>query len=549
MRPGLDRLDDRCLPSAVPTGLSPSQLQAAYGLNNLTFAVGGASVPASGKGETIAIIDVEHDPYIYSDLTKFDATFGLSTPAQLGQNAPGTPWFNVINLAGNSTDDGWAEEESLDVESAHAVAPGANILVIEAASDNLSDLLNAILVARYTSGVAVVSMSWGESEFPNEAAFDTYFTTPAGHVGMTFVASAGDTPGAEWPAVSPDVVSVGGTTLNVGSGGVYLGESAWTSTGGGYSRYEPEPAYQLSLQSTGLRSVPDVAFDANPNTGMSVYSTAPSTGQGSWAVYGGTSLGAPAWSGITAIIDEGYAILGYVPSMDGATQTLPFLYNRPSTEFHTVAQVASRRLGTTSSVTTTGLGTPDGAAFITSMLGWNLVAFNAATPSARAAITVLATAPAVAIVAPATTAVAPSATPALATIPTVALGPGQGGGTPTPAPVDLGHPARPALGTGTIVAAPMAVAPPDLVQAAPASAVAASADVMAFLAIPTASPADPVPAGVATASASPARTSPAGATAAAIVALRPIVAPGPVVILPLADRPAGRRRGPPRVGG
>ena len=135
--------------------------------------------------------------------------------------------------------------------------------------------------------------------------------------------------------MSPDVVSVGGTTLNLSGTGAYLGESAWTSTGGGYSRYEAEPAYQYSIQSTGLRSVPDVAFDANPNTGMSVYSTAPSTGQGSWSVFGGTSLGAPAWAGITAIIDEGYAILGYTASLDGGTLTLPFLYTRPSGEFHT----------------------------------------------------------------------------------------------------------------------------------------------------------------------------------------------------------------------
>ena len=159
------------------------------------------------------------------------------------------------------------------------MASGANILVIEAASDNLPDLLFAIQVARNTAGVSVVSMSWGESEFAGETAYDSLFTTPAGHIGMTFVAAAGDTPGAEWPAVSPNVVGVGGTTLNISAGGG-VAETAWTDSGGGFSRYEPEPAYQYGTQSTGLRSVPDVSFDANPNSGISVYSTDPSTGLG-----------------------------------------------------------------------------------------------------------------------------------------------------------------------------------------------------------------------------------------------------------------------------
>ena len=182
----------------------------------------------------------------------------------------------MVNQAGTHTNSGWAGEESLDVEWAHAVAPGANILVVEAKSQSLLDLLSAVNTARYTPGVVAVSMSWGFGEMSNESSYDSYFTTPAGHVGITFVASSGDGgafAGASYPAVSPNVLSVGGTTLNLTSSGAYQSEATWISSGGGYSLYEPEPSYQASVQSTGARSTPDVAFDADPNTGVPVYQT------------------------------------------------------------------------------------------------------------------------------------------------------------------------------------------------------------------------------------------------------------------------------------
>ena len=407
LRPHLDRLDDRCLLSAVPQGLSPSQLQTAYGLNNLYFYTQGASVPADGRSETIAVIEVDHDPYLTSDLAKFDSTYGLATPAAIGQNASGQPWIYQFNLAGGRSDSGWAQEETLDVEWAHAMAPAANILVVEAASGSTSDLLQAIAVARATPGVTVVSMSWGIAEFPGEVADDVYFTTPPGHVGITYVAASGDSPGVEWPAVSANVLSVGGTTLSTSSAtGAYLSESAWRSSGGGLSAFEAEPSYQLSLQSTGRRSVPDVAFDANPNTGVSVYTTDPATGIGSWSVFGGTSLGAPAWAGIIAVIDEGYALAHIVASMDSISQTLPILYSRPASTYHTVSSSSSFFGQSTASITKVGLGTPDGAAFINSKLGGNILTVNgpvpgsvvfpaiglAATPSLQVAASAFATA-------------------------------------------------------------------------------------------------------------------------------------------------------------
>ncbi len=226
----------------------------------------------------------------------------------------------------------------MDVEWAHAIAPGAAILVVEARSDSLSDLLAAVDVARSTPGVAAVSMSWGFNETSLESAFDAHFQTPAGNQGITFVAASGDygtTNGPEYPSSSPRVLAVGGTTLSTDVQGDYLGEVAWSGSGGGSSRYEPEPRYQAKVQSSGHRTTPDVAFLGDPNTGVAVYETPP-RGFGSWITVGGTSLGTPAWAAIIAIVDQGRALEGK-GSLDGATQTLPALYGLPSADFHPVS--------------------------------------------------------------------------------------------------------------------------------------------------------------------------------------------------------------------
>ncbi|MBX6313938.1 MAG: hypothetical protein IRY99_13630, partial [Isosphaeraceae bacterium] len=155
--------------------------------------------------------------------------------------------------------------------------------------------------------------------------------------------------------------------LLVGTGGNYLGELSWAGSSGGYSRYETEPGYQQSVQTTGRRSTPDVAFDGDPSSGVMVYATAPSTGLGSWQQVGGTSLGAPAWAGIIAIVDQGRAAAG-LGSLDGASQTLPALYSLPSSDFHAVAGpffFGSRfGFGLGGSTATAGRGTPNGASLV-----------------------------------------------------------------------------------------------------------------------------------------------------------------------------------------
>ncbi len=255
----------------------------------------------------------------------------------------------MIDQAGNQTNNSWGQEESLDAEWAHAIAPGASILVVEAApgyynNQAFQNLMAAVQTASSTPGVSVVSMSWGFNEFPGETQYDANFTTP----GITYIAASGDTPGPEYPAASPDVLAVGGTSLVLGATGGYGSETAWSASGGGYSQFEAEPSYQQAIETTGQRSVPDVAFDGDPNTGAQVFftpSSANGSGQtstrGSWYTVGGTSLGAPSWAGILAIVDQGRTLAG-LSNLSGPTQTLPSLYGLASGSpssgaFHSVA--------------------------------------------------------------------------------------------------------------------------------------------------------------------------------------------------------------------
>jgi hypothetical protein len=360
-RPIVDQLDERCLLS----GLTPQQLTAAYGLNSITFSSGSGTVKGNGAGETIALIEAYHDPTIGADLTSFDQAFGLSNPS-----------LTVVNQGNGTGNPGWGLEESLDVEWAHAIAPAANILVVEAASQSRQALLNAVNVARYTPGVVTVSMSWGFNEFPHEANDNSYFTTPPGHVGITFVAASGDSgaaAGAEWPSVAPDVLAIGGTTLLTSRFGGYLGELAWIDSSGGYSHYQAEPSYQRTVQQTGKRSTPDVAFDGDPQTGVQVYQTSPLSGFGGWQTVGGTSLGTPAWAAIIAIVDQGRAVEGK-GSLDGATQTLPALYSLSSSDFNPVTQVTHHRekSAVATANTATGLGSPVGASLVADLVATNI---------------------------------------------------------------------------------------------------------------------------------------------------------------------------------
>jgi subtilase family serine protease len=224
---------------------------------------------------------------------------------------------------------GWSQEIALDIEWAHAIAPGAHILLVEAQSSSLNDLLGAVDYARRIPTVAAVSMSWGSSEFRTESSYDGYFSTPAGHTGVAFFGASGDNgaPGI-WPAASANVIAVGGSTLQVSGAGYYLGETAWSASGGGVSKYVGLPNYQVGTMNGTARGIPDVAYDANPNTGFVVYSG------GRWLTFGGTSAGAPQWAALMAIADQGRAMNGSA-ALDGRS-ALSMIYNLPTSDFHDV---------------------------------------------------------------------------------------------------------------------------------------------------------------------------------------------------------------------
>jgi hypothetical protein len=327
-----------------PTGFSPAQIRQAYGFNLITF----GTVIGDGSGQTIAVVDAYHDPNIADDLLQFDARFGLSNPkfSELYVDKNGNPTTTVpVNAPKTGADAGWDGEISLDVQWSHAAAPGANILLVECGNSSDASLEGGVHLAAQQPGVVVVSSSWGDTESSSETMTDaTAFSTPSGHGGVTFVASAGDTgsaQGVEYPAASPNVLSVGGTSLTL-NGSNYGSETVWSnsygSTGGGLSTVEAEPAYQQSLVPSALttqwRAVPDVAFDADPNTGVSVYDSYIG-GTTPWFVYGGTSLGAPVWAGLVAVADQGRILAG-LTSLDGPSQTLPMIYAMQSTAFHDV---------------------------------------------------------------------------------------------------------------------------------------------------------------------------------------------------------------------
>ncbi len=330
-------------------GLTPSQIRTAYGINSIPYFAQGQGTP-NGTGQTIAIIDGGGiDPNIISDLGQFDVLEGLPAP----------PSFSIYNVAGqninNLLGDGgqtingvvvppdmglgnWAGETSLDVEWAHAIAPGAAIDLVF--SPNLQA---GVPTAAGLPGVSVVSMSWGGGEVMGETTDDSQFIKS----GVVFLAATGDFgwPG-DYPTYSPNVIAVGGTNLNIlNSSGAYGNETAWVGSGGGTSTMETEPTYQYSVEAPfsladplARRTIPDVSFDAGPSTPVAIFDSYDSPTDPQTAV-GGTSAATPCWAGLIAIADQGLAAVGEPPLNTGPgnqQQALSLLYSLPSTDFHAV---------------------------------------------------------------------------------------------------------------------------------------------------------------------------------------------------------------------
>ena len=284
---------------AAPSGLTPTGVRAAYHLL-------AANNSNTGSG-TIAIISAYHHASLENDLAAFSTAFSL--PKCSTKNG-----CLEIHTMGKPTkiDSGWDLESDLDAQWAHAIAPSAKILVVEATSAAGSSLMKAVDYARSRADVVAVSMSWGGDEFDGETKLDSHFVPlnsawQTSTSTMAFFASSGDDgTGASWPAVSPNVIAVGGTRLDMDTSSTeaqkgtprFISEKAWSGSGGGVSTYEAEPTYQKNYsipRASGKRAVPDVAYAADPATGFSVYHS------GKWYVIGGTSAGAPQWAALQAL--------------------------------------------------------------------------------------------------------------------------------------------------------------------------------------------------------------------------------------------------------
>jgi subtilase family serine protease len=261
------------------------------------------SLPSTGGSNAIAVVDAYHYPTSLADFNAFSSYFGL--PKEISTVATAAnKTFQVVYAPGYQPQSGgnyiasWNLEAALDIEYAHAMAPSAKIYLVEAASDSMSDLENAVRVAAGLTGVKEVSMSWGGSETSYEAMFyDPIFTAS----GVVYLASGGDSSDEmEYPAASPNVVSCGGTSLNRSTTGAFLSETGWNDTGCGPSVYEPRPSYQNVVASVvgTKRGVSDLAFDADPNTGVYVYDSTALWGESGWWILGGTSVASPSLAGV-----------------------------------------------------------------------------------------------------------------------------------------------------------------------------------------------------------------------------------------------------------
>jgi len=266
-----------------PLGLNPSQVKKIYNL------------PATGGSGTIAIIGAYDNASLENDLKIFDTQFNLPVCTSK------TGCFTKHMMGKTGSDVNWSLETAMDVEWAHAIAPGAKILLVEAITPSAKNFMEAIDYARKQPGVVAISMSWGGAEFPEEVNLDSHFTSQNNKI--TFFASAGDSgTEANWPAASPNVVAVGGTSASLSDRGNLLAETAWEGSGGGLSNFEAEPNYQIKYavsKANGRRAIPDVSYIADPHTGFSVYSSNKSLR--GWYVLGGTSAGAPQWAAIKAL--------------------------------------------------------------------------------------------------------------------------------------------------------------------------------------------------------------------------------------------------------
>lgn len=318
---------------------TPASLACLYQLVAVTSGCNPASLNtvATGGSRAIAIVDAYDYPTALADLTAYSKQFGVAAPtsatftvAYPGATKP-QPDPDCAQYGGWSC---WASESALDIEMAHAVAPSAHLYLVEANSNSNADLMAALAKAIslvQAAGGGEVSMSWGGDEFPTESKSDSAFT--GGNV--VFFAASGDGEGTSYPNVSPNVVSVGGTTISRNPSNLnFQSEIAWEDTGGGFSQYEARPAFQSGISALvgTQRGVPDVAAVGNPRTGVWVYNSYENNYGGTlyaWSIFGGTSVATPLWA---AIVNHS----GHFSASTAAEETLIYANAKTAADFRDI---------------------------------------------------------------------------------------------------------------------------------------------------------------------------------------------------------------------
>jgi subtilase family serine protease len=270
--------------TATPSGYGPPDLQSAYAL--------GAS---GGSGQTIAIVDAYDDPTAEQDLGVYRSQYGL--PSCTTANG----CFRKVNQTGGTTapakDGGWGQEISLDLDMASAICPGCKILLVEGNSSAFTDLAASVDTAA-SLGANAISNSYGGSEFSQET--QSSYASHYNHPGIAITASSGDAGyGTEFPAASPYVTAVGGTSLRSAATARGWSETAWSGAGSGCSKYVAKPSWQTDT-GCARRTIADVSAVADPNTGVAVYDSTAYQGSSGWMVFGGTSASAPIIAGVYA---------------------------------------------------------------------------------------------------------------------------------------------------------------------------------------------------------------------------------------------------------
>ena len=394
--------------TSVISTYNPAQIRAAYGLPALPAA--GAKLSAAqaaqlGAGQTTYIVDAMHDPNVAAELAAFNLKFRLpgcttkaivtnaTLPLATASTSAGCELAVVysnanagMTSAALAYNAGWATEITLDVQWAHATAPLARIVLIEAPDASVNSLSAAVKLAN-AMGPGVVSMSFGANEGNWTASTDSAF---AGR-NMTYLAATGDSGAAvSWPAVSPNVLAVGGTRLSYSGSGV-RSEQGWARTGGGISQYTAAPSYQANtvpgMGSLARRAVADVAFNADPTTGQYVAVMPPGSTAVSWLSVGGTSLSTPQWAGLIAVANAQRVLAA--KAMIGVPHALLYggIASVPGSYASAFADITQGSNGSCSTCTAktgydplTGLGTPN----VTNLLAALTAASssNATTPVA-----------------------------------------------------------------------------------------------------------------------------------------------------------------------